>query len=255
MKNPRVGIGVITYNRPVHLSVLLESLNKFTPEEYEIVVFDDATALSYEESLHGLYPVLKSQVNHGVIINKNRALFFFNEIHRKDIVILIEDDCLIEKSDWVEVWANITLEYGHMNYLPPWFTDRNHLKFRLRAPDSMHSPALFTVVTGQVTGIRMDVLNNEVGYLNPQFKGYGHGHVEWTNRFIELGYGGSLENGARSYFSLAYGIGVQKSISNRLDSQLLTNSKLFNQFGGKGAFVRIPWETEAERADFANLSN
>ena len=106
MQGLNIGIGVITYKRPIHLNLLLESINKNTSPDHEVVIFDDAGAnFSGNENNSWKYKRFTTKRNCGVTINKNRALYYFTELSKKEIIILIEDDCLVTESDWVKIWV------------------------------------------------------------------------------------------------------------------------------------------------------
>jgi len=250
-----VGIGVITYKRPIHLDLLLASINVNTAPNHEVVIFDDAGGADFTNQKNRWgYQRFKSQRNRGVSNNKNRALYYFSEVSKKDVIILIEDDCLVINPDWVKYWIDVTVEYGHMNYYPQTWLMDHHAEFLVSPPTSPSSPAVFKVVTGQVTSVQSELIRDTVGYLNPKFKGYGYGHVEWTNRFIDLGFGGSHTSLERHYFALNYGFDLQDSITNKDERLIVQNEKIYLELGTRGQPIRVPWGNSSEEEEFLNLS-
>ena len=246
----KVGIAIITFQRPKLLNSLLESIKMHTSPEHEVVIFDDSGAsLPPEENAWG-FKHFTTILNYGVTFNKNRALYYFTEVNKKDVIILIEDDCLIESPNWVDVWVNATNEFGHINFEPKWFLDSYHSKFLILPSPAPDRPAIYSVVTGQVTGIKTELIRENVGYLNPIFRGFGYGHVEWTNRCVDLGFGGFNNNGKRNYYALNYGIVTQSSISNKNATILENNRIKFEKLNGKGEQVKIPWGDDSERDEF-----
>ena len=191
----RVGVAIVAYNRLECLQRCLHSI--FRSESLSridsLAVFDDGS--SYDLSAEIDFPeslcakVFQSAANHGVIVNKNRALYYFAEIDPVDIVIILEDDVVVSDGDWLSSWVQSVEIHGHMNYSPGYFRIPEYKKFWLR-PDSKGTPQdpfSYSVVTGQCTALHAELIRSKVGYLNPQFQGYGHGHVEWASRLVRLG--------------------------------------------------------------------
>ena len=181
----RVGVAIVAYNRLECLQRCLDSIfrSNSVPLIDSLAVFDDGSPYSLSAEIdfpEGLSSrVFQSSVNHGVIVNKNRALYYFAEVDPVDIVIILEDDVVVSSSDWISPWIDSVNLHGHMNYSPGYFRIPAYEKYWLR-PDSKGTPEdpfSYSVVTGQCTALRVELIRSKVGYLNPQFQGYGHGHV------------------------------------------------------------------------------
>ena len=102
-----VGIGVITYNRKDHLAKTVEAIKAFTTGDYELVVADDGSKDDTVEWC-GQNNVLHTNCqNKGVVRNKNRALYYLNEVKKVDVLILLEDDCRPNKESWQKecIWC------------------------------------------------------------------------------------------------------------------------------------------------------
>src|SRR5262245_44287361 len=110
----RLGIGVITFNRKSHVLRTLEKVVAHTRGEYRLVVADDGSSDGSADTLqaHG-YSVISGQ-NMGVCWNKNRALFYLNEIARCNVVLLLEDDTFPTKDGWENAWISAVMRYGHI---------------------------------------------------------------------------------------------------------------------------------------------
>ena len=195
-----VGIAIITYNRPNFLESCLNSVFNFPTFNAEIAVFDDASLDNSCEIASKYCKYFSGKSNEGVVVNKNRALYYFTEISPKDIIIILEDDVNVESCNWISDWTDAASKYGHMNYIPPWFFDPSLSDNFVSGLGSVADPYIFTLVTGQCTSVRADLIRSSVGYLNPLFKGYGHGHVDWTLRFINLDYGGRHTSSGHNFF-------------------------------------------------------
>ena len=178
----KVGFAVITYKRRENLNTCLEHIVKFTPnkENYKFAIFDDGSDYTIEPD--DRFEVFQGKSNRGVVVNKNRALYYFTVIEPVDVIIMLEDDTQPDTIGWEEFWIKSTLKFGHMNYaMPSWpkssITTKN-------TKGTWNSPHGYQYLTGQVHGLQTKHVKTKVGYLNPNFEGYGWAHVEWTRRFI-----------------------------------------------------------------------
>ena len=190
----------------------------------------------------------KVKTNRGVVINKNRALYYFTEINPVDILIVLEEDTQPNVNGWEEPWIKCTEKFGHINYCYPWFIPE-HITSK-GTDGSWSNPHGFRHLTGQVHGLKTKYIKEKVGYLNPEFKGYGHGHVEWTERFMINGMGGRFEpkRGYGEYKAINFGVSLQESVSNKDENQVKNNLKTKNSL--RRQFVPLPWTTDEERSIF-----
>ena len=257
-----VGIAVIAYNRPDCLDKCLSSLwNSLdeSPHVNSIALFDDGSPYgltSFQQKYSGLR-VFQSDGNHGVVFNKNRALYYFTEICPVDVVILLEDDVLLS-GDWLDPWLKAVRLHRHMNYSPGYFRIPSYEKYWLK-PDSAGTPEdpyVYKVVTGQCTALSTDLIRSQAGYLNPAFKGYGHGHVEWACRLIQHGHGGYWERGVeRGFFAIPSGVEIQQANSNKDQSQINRNKVVMDDLMREPdlPFVGSPWKNDDERELFLSV--
>ena len=257
-----VGIAIIAYKRFDCLDKCLNSLWSSLKESScveSIAVFDDGSPYelaSLKQKYSGLQ-IFQSDINHGVVFNKNRALYYFTEILPVDIVILLEDDVLLS-GNWLDQWLKAVRLHRHMNYSPGYFRIPSYEKFWLK-PDSAGTPEdpfVYKVVTGQCTALTTDLIRSEAGYLNPSFKGYGHGHVEWACRLIQHGHGGYWKRGVeRGFFAIPSGIEIQQANSNKDQKQINQNKVVMDDLMQESElpFVAYPWKNDDEREIFLSI--
>ena len=257
-----VGIAIIAYKRFDCLDKCLNSLWSSLKESScveSIAVFDDGSPYelaSLKQKYSGLQ-VFQSDTNQGVVFNKNRALYYFAEIAPVDTIILLEDDVLLS-GNWLNQWLKAVRLHRHMNYSPGYFRIPSYEKFWLK-PNSAGTPEdpyVYKVVTGQCTALSTDLISSQVGYLNPAFKGYGCGHVEWACRFIQHGYGGYWTRGVeRGFFAIPSGVAIQKTISNKDQHQISRNKTVIDDLMKKSElpFVGTPWADDDEREIFLSV--
>lgn len=235
-----IGIGIITYNRPKSLETLIKSIFASSIGNCQVVVFEDGSDSS--EVLEHL-PVLhvRGNTNRGVVVNKNRALNHFWSKGGVDQVILLEDDLEISRNDWLQKWSEAIQQFGHLNYNPR---------------DSVSPPLLTDWLTGQVHGIQLNTLTKWLGFLNPSFKGYGHGHTEWTYRHLRCGQGGFFDlNGKANFLNYGYGIENRSAPSQANEQQIHDNFATLKALQSKPQTCWLPWSSESSRIEFFDLTS
>ena len=240
-----VGIGVITYNRKDHLAKTVEAIKAFTTGDYELVVADDGSKDDTVEWC-GQNNVLHTNCqNKGVVRNKNRALYYLNEVKKVDVLILLEDDCRPNKESWQKEWVIAALLWGHINYAHKRIIKKEDAV--VSGTGSSTLPYLCRLVTGQCTACSKDAMDN-IGYLDPRFNGYGAGHVEWTERFIRQGYNGSTEK-HWVYPAINTGLNSDDAPTFKNPEQLEKNRALKKKIS-KDAHKREPWVNTDEENEF-----
>jgi hypothetical protein len=240
-----VGIGVITYNRKDHLAKTVDAIKAFTKGEYHLVVADDGSKDNTLDWCKQNNVFHTSCVNKGVVRNKNRALYYLNEVKKVDVLILLEDDCRPNKENWQKEWVIAALLWGHINYAHKRIIKKEGAVVSGTA--SSTSPYLCKLVTGQCTACSKDAMDN-VGYLDPRFSGYGAGHVEWTERFIRQGYNGTTEK-HWVYPAINTGLNSDDAPTFKNPEQLEKNRALKKKIS-KDARKREPWVTTDEKNEF-----
>ncbi len=245
-----VGIGVITFNRKDHLTKTVEAIRAFTTGNYQLVVADDGSKDDTVEWCEQNKVPHTKCANKGVVRNKNRALYYLNEVKKVDVLILLEDDCRPNKEDWQKEWVIAALLWGHINYAHKRIIKKEGAV--VSGTGLSTSPYLCKLVTGQCTACRKDAMDN-VGYLDPRFSGYGAGHVEWTERFIRQGYNGSMEK-QWVYPAINTGLNSDDAPTFKNPEQLEKNRELKKKIS-KESHKREAWLDKKERQEFLEEIN
>ena len=196
----KIGVGVITCNRPEFFRECFNSLPKDKIDE--IVVVNDGKPLPFDIS-KGV--VLDNPKNVGVGVSKNRALkYLFDK--GCDYIFLLEDDMLIKRDDVFEAYINAYKQSGihHFNYGPGSPFNRKqtiqnfdlhnrHLLEQHSDPNPKmivdykevkialyeHTVAMFSFFTREVI--------EKVGYIDEEYYNAWE-HVDHTYRIIKAGY-------------------------------------------------------------------
>ena len=240
-----VGIGVITFNRKDHLAKTVEAIKAFTTGDYQLVVADDGSKDDTVEWCEKNNVAHTNCANKGVVRNKNRALYYLNEIKKVDVLILLEDDCRPNKENWQKEWVIAALLWGHINYAHKRIIKKEDAV--LSGTGSSTLPYLCKLVTGQCTACSKDAMEN-IGYLDPRFSGYGAGHVEWTERFIRQGYNGTTEK-HWVYPAISTGLNSDDAPTFKNPEQLEKNRALKKKIS-KDVHKREAWIGNEERNEF-----
>ncbi|WP_061007998.1 glycosyltransferase [Vibrio sp. CUB2] len=242
----RVGIAVVTYNRVELLKENILALTKHTTSEVNIVVADDGSSDGTLQWCQEAGIACISGINKGVVWNKNRALYYLCELKQSDVIILLEDDCVPSEKDWHVEWALAAYIWGHINYA--------HARLLKRLADSIEGdgtavlPYRLKLVTGQCTACSADAIK-KVGYLDSRFIGYGHGHVEWTNRFLKHGYNGKPGDISHVYACIDSGLTSKDAPTFKNEAQLESNRKIKQSLSNDISF-RLPWQNDKEQRSF-----
>jgi len=244
---PRLGIGIITYNRKDVLAETLARVRANTRDSYVLAVADDGSEDGTADLVRSQNVILVSGRNMGIAWNKNRALFYLSAIAGCDVVVLLEDDSFPTEPGWERDWTAATQSWGHANLAGEWFQDTY-----LRGTGTVEDPIFATGVSAQCSGFSRSALLYG-GYFDSRFRGYGQEHVEHTRRLLRVGYGGSfedIEGEVRPIFKLlksAIKVTVPQTWSDAADRRrnwMLCRELLFDET------PRMPWRDDAELNQF-----
>jgi GT2 family glycosyltransferase len=203
LKNKKVGIGIVTCNRPDYLRNLLVSLVPCEQAIDFLVVVNDGKPITNFDLSQGVW--IDNDVNLGVGKSKNKALKY---LYSKDCdyIFLIEDDMKIIDSTVFEQYINACLITGiqHFNYGPgsPFNRKQTVQSFDLHnrhelEEESEPNPklvveykhckiSLYEHITGTFSFFTREVLD-KVGFIDEDYKNAWE-HVDHTNRIINNGY-------------------------------------------------------------------
>ena len=95
--NNKIGIGIITCDRPAYLTDLLNSLNTVAGNINSIIIVDDGDKPSVDRSIANWY-VHKTTGRIGVGRSKNIALNYLLK-EGNDYIFLLEDDIVIKDNN------------------------------------------------------------------------------------------------------------------------------------------------------------
>ena len=149
----RLGIGIITYKRPLHLQWCLDNIKKHTSGEYEVYVYDDAIN------------------RRGIAYGKNMCLF---NLKHCDNIVLLDDDTSVIKDDWQDYFINSG--YNHSLYMNDTYQPVYH---------GDHHTSYF-MCSGVFMFLTKKVIET-VGYFNSDYGLYGYEHAGYSHRINKAG--------------------------------------------------------------------
>jgi len=195
----KIGLGIVTCNRPEFLTNCIESID-LEKVDVKVIVNDGDVDVSYPQ-----FKVIKNEKNLGVGKSKNKILkYLFDE--GCDYIFLLEDDMLILDNNVFEKYIEAYKASGihHFNYGPgsP-FNRKQNIQFDLhnRHELDQHSEpkprkvvdygndikvSLFEHTVAMFSFFTREVLD-EVGYIDEDFYNAWE-HVDHTYRIIKAGY-------------------------------------------------------------------
>lgn len=200
----KIGVGIITYERPDYLRNLLNTLTPCKSDIDLLVVVNDGKPLSNFKLDFGVW--LQNKHNMGVAKSKNRALKYMLE-HDCTYFFLIEDDMLIKDPTIFSQYVNAYKASGihHFNYGPgsPFNRKQKIKNFDLHNRhllDSNTEPnpklivdyksckiALYEHTVAAFSFFTKTLLDQNLGYMCEDFDNCWE-HVSSTNYIIKAGY-------------------------------------------------------------------
>jgi GT2 family glycosyltransferase len=239
----RLGIGVVTFERPKHARLALEAIRRCTRRPCHVVVADDGSQPDTLQQLRPLATVITGR-NHGVTWNKNRALFHLRVALRCDTIILLEDDVHPTVLGWEDAWVEAASRWGHVNLAGHWFRETF-----VSGSGTPADPFLSPNFSGQCTAFSGEALDY-VGYLDTRYRGFGVGHVDHTRRLGRLGYGAVMPDEGETLFRLIESpLEFLYADTMRREEDVRRNHALYQVLQFEAAF-RAPWTTDDELHEF-----
>jgi glycosyltransferase involved in cell wall biosynthesis len=243
---PKIGIGIVTYNRVARLKEVVSRVRQHTKGEYELIIADDGSTDGTREFAADAGVRCVTGPNRGVCGNKNRALISLETLGC-DPILLLEDDCYPVEDGWDIHWRIGTALWHHLSFA--------HSKIASRIAYGMgtsHDPFVNQKSTAQCSSISARLLR-AIGYLDPRFKGYGVGHAEWTTRAKRAGYGFKklvLEDGrvARGNLFITGGLEARDAPTFKDKENIKRNEELFDSIK-EDPLYRLPWINELEKEE------
>ncbi|KAA0678260.1 glycosyltransferase family 2 protein [Roseomonas genomospecies 6] len=242
-----IGIAITTYNRKSFILKLVERIRCLTKSKYKVVICDDGSSDGTVEALKEKGEIVLGGKNKGIAWNKNRGLFYFQNICKAETIILLDDDVLPEVAGWDYEWHLACEKVGHVNFIPPHF-HRLTKNRKMTATDLGIGP----MVGGMAIGQSAKALAN-VGYMDNRFGRYGHEHADFSFRFLRAGFGGVMYNDGgndhRYFYLIDGGITIKESESFGTQEDLNRNNELLWELE-KDYIYRLPWRNDEEMHEF-----
>jgi len=184
--NSKIGIGIITCNRPEYFSKLLDSL----PDIENIVVVNDGKPYENQVYSSKIKTIIQHQKNRGVGKSKNDALKYLLANKCKHI-FLFEDDIALKNTSLLEKYIKAGEVSGilHFNYAYHGKLNRNDdgsPKIRKIIKYNDINIALHFHLTGALSYFKDEVLKN-IGLIDERYKNILE-HVDHTYQIIKYGY-------------------------------------------------------------------
>jgi len=247
-----LGIGLITYRRKSHAIECIRRIKEFTSSRnYHLLVAEDGGHDGTVEWCRDQKIPVISGTNSGVVWNKNRAIYVLKELLECDVVLLLEDDCWPNANGWEVPWVQASLRHGHINYAHP-IRILSQPDAVLDGDGTAENPYLAKLLTGQCTGFSASAFA-KVGYLDPRFRGYGYGHVEWTERFLIHHYGTGTTDGykGRLYAGIHSGLEPHDAPTFCNQADLDRNRQIKAETGSRDQFLP-PWRNYRQKNQLAD---
>lgn len=243
--NSKLGIGIVTYRRPDHVSYTVSQIRRHTQHDFVMAVADDGSGDATLDTLRRMPEGpdwIITGSNSGVAWNKNRVLFFLAMVHRCDVIIILEDDCYPTEYKWESEWIEASNIWGHINYACPWFNDRF-----ISGHGTPLNPFLCPAVSGQCSAFTHAALSY-VGFLDPRFGRLGGEHAEHSYRMVKAGFGGTATTVAGalhpSYFLLNSPLQIIPAVSHFADPSMIAGSVEAFLAYKDGPIHRTPWANQ-----------
>lgn len=197
----KIGIGIITCNRPEYLKQLLNSLHpcKFD----ELIIVNDGNDID-KNILPSTCTYIKNETNLGVGKSKNKALKHLMSLSVKHIFI-IEDDIIIKDINVFKKYIETSIETGikHLNYaLGTPFNRKQNVKFDLHNRHELDDQGepnpriivdygnikipFYSHICGMFSYYNSEVIES-IGYIDEQFYNAWE-HVDHTYQAIKKGF-------------------------------------------------------------------
>lgn len=233
----KIGIGIATYNRQKACSDLAYGVKRTNPDAI-VCVSDDGS----DEPINNLPEdiIYLRNKNGGIARNKNRLLYRLFEIEECDVVLILEDDLEIIHEDWSFPFVKLAQTVGHTNII---------------FPDMDIIPCGYGYASGHLAGAVMAVYRDaflSTGYLDPRFGKYGFEHVEYTQRMIRNGFGGSrFPDGSYVYSGWPMtGVVSVSSIPTTVPDGFKNSEHEIYQLTLNDIGFKFPWCSGSERESF-----
>lgn len=171
----KIGVGVISYQRPEHLDFWREQILKYSPKDIGLSIYLDEPARK------------------GIAYGKNQNL---KDLKDCDFVFLFDSDCFPIKEGWIDFFIKAHKETGNHHFL--YLKNTPSIKSIYSETICFDNEVKTTFKDGCVT---IDSYNNcggafmfltkkvieKVGGFNPAYGTYGYEHAGYSRRIHQAG--------------------------------------------------------------------
>ena len=181
MELMRIGIGIPTYNRLESLKILVHQIRDLCDLPYDLFVSIDSSTDGTREWLEQEGIEYNWHEHAGIAHTKNYIIKRFRDY---DHFFIIEDDVRILKRGVFGLFVQATQLSGihHFNFLTPYQRNASRVSQKFGDIEIFYS----RILGGTFSSFTKEVVR-KVGYMRPEFKGYGYEHCEYTLRVGRAG--------------------------------------------------------------------
>lgn len=177
--NKKIGVGIITCNRPEFLQDCLNGLSLCHKDIDRLVIVNDGKKCDFKTDLR--YKLIQHKQNKGVSKSKNDA--FLDLLNNNcDYIFIIEDDCTIIHKDCLIQYCKAYEETGlhHLIFAP----EGQHLLYQIKYKN--YSIGLYKDTIAAFCFYTRECLIN-CGLMD-EFYHNSTEHIDHTYRIIKMGY-------------------------------------------------------------------
>lgn len=175
------GVAICTYNRDIN--EIVRAVRETVPSGTKVVVCDDGSSRDYRPEFTNVIEVRGP--NLGVAANKNRAMWALQDCK---YLCILEDDLIPTAKGWMEDYAKAATLSGihHFCRVQDKLEDSLAPEFDAYMAENHLHPTYGPSPRGDLTFLTAAVVRT-VGAFNPEFRGVGYAHGEWSNRVQRAG--------------------------------------------------------------------
>lgn len=160
----RIGIGVLTCNRPDYFENWQEQLFKNTntkPNDH----YDDIVVYAHDDT----------ETRKGVAPSMNECLYNLRDC---DVIFLFNDDCWPKKEGWIEFFLDAFKKTRQNHFL---YCDKKHHEYVSDINLNGVKGELYNSCGGVFMAFTKRVIE-KVGYVDTRYKQYGYEHAGYSRR-------------------------------------------------------------------------
>lgn len=172
----KIGIGILTYNRPVEVAKMVNSIAEVHAGNSEVLVLDDKSRVPTKLNYRGINPIIYGSKNRGVAVRSNQLIRLLYE--KGCNVIIIANDDLVLVGDALKFYAE-----AHQDTDIPVFCFRHWAgkdAFELSKVQNTFVTQMARV-TGHWMSLRREVVER-IGYMDTEYGRFGQEHVDYVYR-------------------------------------------------------------------------